>query len=73
MPKPPPISGAEAVRAFEKAGWTAVRQRGSHVVLIKPGSIYSLSIPLHSALGPGLLRDQIRKAGLSIEEFITLL
>ncbi len=62
MPRPPAVSGGEAVRAFEKAGWTVARQRGSHVVLTKSGSIYTLSIPLHDVLGPGLLRDQIRKA-----------
>ena len=73
MPRPPAISGQEAVRAFEKAGWTAARQRGSHVVLTKPGSIFTLSIPLHDELGPGLLRDQIRKAGLTVQEFIALL
>ena len=73
MPKLPRISGREAVRAFEKAGWEVARQRGSHVVLTKPGSIYTLSIPLHRVLGPGLVRDQIRKAELTIEEFIDLL
>lgn len=73
MPKPPAVSGQEAVRAFEKAGWMAARQRGSHVVLTKPGSIFTLSIPLHDELGPGLLRDQIRKAGLTVEEFVVLL
>jgi len=73
MPKLPRISGEEAVRAFERAGWNVARQRGSHVVLIRPGSIYTLSIPLHQALEPDLLRDQIRKAGLSVEEFIALL
>jgi predicted RNA binding protein YcfA (HicA-like mRNA interferase family) len=30
-------SGAEAVRKFEKAGWIAVRQKGSHVMMTKPG------------------------------------
>jgi len=73
MPRPPAISGQEAVRAFEKAGWTVARQRGSHVVLTRSGSIFTLSIPLHDELGPGLLRDQIRKAGLTVEEFIAFL
>jgi len=50
MPKLPRISGREAVRAFEKAGWEVARQRGSHMVLTKPGSIYTLSIPLHRTL-----------------------
>jgi len=73
MPKLPRISGRKAVRAFERAGWEVARQRGSHVVLTRPGSIYTLSIPLHRVLGPGLLRDQIRKAGLTVGEFIELL
>jgi len=73
MPKLPLVSGRDAVQAFEKAGWNVARQKGSHVVMVRPGSIYSLSIPLHDELGPGLLRDQIRKAGLTVDEFIDLL
>ena len=49
------------------------RQSGSHVVLLREGSIYSLSIPNHRELGPGLLTDQIKKAGMTLEEFIALL
>ncbi|WP_155313436.1 type II toxin-antitoxin system HicA family toxin [Desulfosarcina ovata] len=30
-------SGAQAVQKLQKAGWTAVRQKGSHVMLTKPG------------------------------------
>jgi predicted RNA binding protein YcfA (HicA-like mRNA interferase family) len=73
MPKLPRVSGREVIRAFQKAGWDVARQRGSHVVLIKSGSIYTLSIPLHPVLGPGLLRDLLRKADLTTEEFIDLL
>ena len=73
MPRLPRISGQEAVRAFERAGWQVSRQRGSHVVLTKSGSIYTLSIPLHRELATGLLRDQIRKAELTVAEFIELL
>ncbi len=49
------------------------RQSGSHVVLLKPGSMLSLSIPQHRELGPGLLSDQIKKAGLTLDEFLSLL
>ena len=35
MAKLPAISGADAVRAFERAGWRQARQRGSHVILLK--------------------------------------
>jgi len=71
MPELPRISGREAVRA--RAGWEVARQRGSHVVLTKPGSIYTLSVPLHRQLGPGLLRSLLRKAELTVEEFKELL
>ena len=60
------------MRAFQRAGWEVAGQRGSHVVLIKRGSVYTLSVPLHAALGPGLLRDLIRKAGMSVQEFVDL-
>lgn len=73
MPKLPRVSGREAIRAFEKAGWDVARQRGSHVALTKSNSIYTLSVPLHPVLGPGLLRDLLRKANLTVEEFIDLL
>jgi predicted RNA binding protein YcfA (HicA-like mRNA interferase family) len=36
MAQLPVCSGAEAIRAFERAGWMRVRQRGSHVSLHKP-------------------------------------
>jgi predicted RNA binding protein YcfA (HicA-like mRNA interferase family) len=36
MPKLPVISGRQARRAFEKDGWVFDRQRGSHMVLVKP-------------------------------------
>jgi predicted RNA binding protein YcfA (HicA-like mRNA interferase family) len=73
MPKLPVISGAEAVKAFEKAGWRQARQRGSHVVLLKSGEIASLSIPQHRELAPGTLRALIRTAGVTVEEFISCL
>ena len=37
MAKQPVVSGAEAVKAFQRAGWRIDRQRGSHVVLLKAG------------------------------------
>ena len=62
-------SGAEAVRKLQRAGWSVARQKGSHVMMTKPGYQWTLSIPQHSELGPGLLRKLIRQAGLTIQEF----
>ena len=72
MPKLPVISGAEAVKALERAGWRQDRQRGSHVVMLKSGSIASLSVPQHRELAPGTLRSLIRAAGMTVEQFARL-
>jgi predicted RNA binding protein YcfA (HicA-like mRNA interferase family) len=38
-------------------------------MLVKPSYEYTLSIPQHDELGPGLLRKLIRQAGLTVEAF----
>ena len=60
------------VKAFERAGWKNEGQRGSHVKLSKEGNPNILSIPVHKGrpIKQGLLRDQIKKAGLTVEEFL---
>ena len=63
------VSGEEAVKKFKRTGWTAARQKGSHIMLTKPGFQWTLSVPQHDELGPGLLRKLIKQAGLTIEEF----
>ena len=68
----PMVSSEQAVKAFEKAGWTVAR-RGNHIILIKPGSIASLSVPSHKEVAPGTLRKLIRLAGLTTEEFENLI
>jgi predicted RNA binding protein YcfA (HicA-like mRNA interferase family) len=72
-PKLPRISGRDAVKAFQKAGFTNARQKGSHAYLFRKGQPLALSVPLHKELAPGTLQALIKKANLSIEEFIELL
>ncbi len=66
------ISGREAIEAFKKFGYSERKGKGSHVNLIKSGST-RLTIPLHSELSVGLLLNQIKKAGLTVEDFLDLL
>jgi len=66
------ISGRAAVAAFGRAGFSFLRQKGSHVVLAKSGRP-NLVIPLHRSIAPFLLRSQIRRAGLTEEGFLELL
>jgi predicted RNA binding protein YcfA (HicA-like mRNA interferase family) len=72
MPQLPVISGREARKAFERAGWTFNRQRGSHMILVKPGVAINLSGPDHRELDRGLLRGLIRDAGMTVPEFLSL-
>jgi predicted RNA binding protein YcfA (HicA-like mRNA interferase family) len=67
------ISGKDASKAFQKAGWQPVGQVGSHLVLIKPGAKANLSIPQHKELSVGTLRALIRAAAMTVEEFLELL
>lgn len=67
------ISGRAAVKRFQKVGYYVDHQTGSHIILYndKPGSL-PLSIPDHKELAPGLLRAQIKRAGITVEEFLRL-
>jgi len=69
----PVVSGEAAIRAFERAGWSRARQKGSHVSMVKPGVNANLSVPLHKELDRGTLRKLIRLSELSVEEFVALL
>ena len=70
MPSLPVISGRDSARVFQQFGWEFARQRGSHMVLVKTGSIVSLSVPDHREVAKGTLRSLIRDSGLTVEQFI---
>lgn len=63
------LSGREVTKVFEKFGWRIVRQRGSHMIMIKDEQIVTLSIPDHDEVAKGTLRGLIRSAGLTVAEF----
>ena len=43
----PVLSGREVVQTFVRLGWEIARQRGSHIILVKPGHPATLSVPDH--------------------------
>ncbi|MCL4701955.1 MAG: type II toxin-antitoxin system HicA family toxin [Burkholderiaceae bacterium] len=51
MPKLPRVSGAEAVRALERLGFSKVRQSGSHLVMRRGER--GCVVPVHSELKVG--------------------
>ena len=68
-PRLPRISGDEATRALERAGFRRISQRGSQLKLRSDGGRVVI-IPLHRELATGTLRSIIRQSGLSVEEFL---
>jgi len=65
------LSGLEVVRALEKLGFVVMRQRGSHVVLRSAAA--GCVVPLHRQLKRGTLAGILRQAGISTDEFATVL
>ena len=63
------------IKALERAGWTNRGFKGSHVKLTKEGNPNILSIPVHKGkpIKIGLLKDQIKIAGLTEKEFLILI
>ena len=71
--KLPVVSGSEAVKAFLKVGFEFDIQHGSHIILRCADPPHSrLSVPNHKELAKGTLRTLIREAGLTVEEFVSL-
>ena len=73
MAELPAVSGKDAVRAFENAGWLQARQESSHVIMKKSGHRAALSVPQDSVLAKGTLRRLIRDADMTVEEFVCFL
>jgi predicted RNA binding protein YcfA (HicA-like mRNA interferase family) len=67
MPKLPRVSGAKAVRAPGRLGFANARQSGSQVVMRRGAKGV---VPLHVALQVGTLAGVLRRADMSIDDFV---
>jgi len=74
MTRLPRIRATEAIAALRKVGFEVVRVKGSHHVLVRPDGRTTV-IPVHAGedLGPGLLRQILCDAELTVDEFRKLL
>ena len=68
-PKLPVVSGRQVIRVLER------RQRGSHIRLRdeRDPEHLPVTVPDHRSLKPGLLRQILRDANLTVDEFVDLL
>ena len=66
----PLLSGREVAKALVRLGWQIARQRGSHIILVRPGHLATLSIPDHREVARGTLRAILRRASVTLDDFL---
>jgi predicted RNA binding protein YcfA (HicA-like mRNA interferase family) len=71
--KLPVVSGRECVKALQKVGFRVVRQTGSHIIMRRDNPYAQVTIPNHREIDKGTLKNILKDAGLTVEEFIALL
>lgn len=72
MPKLAGFSGREVIAILEKSfGFLFVSQKGSHVKLRKTmaGKVITVIVPDHKELASGTLRNILRQAQISQDDF----
>ena len=67
MPKFPGLSGAQIVRALERLGFVMARQSGSHIVMRR--NAQGCVVPNHKEVKVGTVNGVLRQAGVTAEEF----
>jgi predicted RNA binding protein YcfA (HicA-like mRNA interferase family) len=78
MKLPRGVSANRLIRALERLGYSAVRQKGSHVRLShKAEPVHSISVPLHDPLKigtfHGILVEVAQAQSISIQDIVDLL
>jgi predicted RNA binding protein YcfA (HicA-like mRNA interferase family) len=75
MSRLPSMSGERLVRALKRAGFSVLRQKGSHVSLEKRtgDKVFRTVVPQHSTLAKGTLSDILKQSGLTVDELVELL
>lgn len=74
MSRLPTLTAKQTLRALQSGGFAADHQRGSHLFLVNPKTGKTTTIPMHTGdLKRSLLKEIIKQAGLSEDEFRALL
>ena len=76
MSRLPVVTGRQAMRALERAGFVLVRVKGSHHVMEHPDhASRTATVPLHGGktLRTGTLHSILKQAGVTSEQFRKLL
>jgi predicted RNA binding protein YcfA (HicA-like mRNA interferase family) len=74
MAKLPRLSGHELIKILVNFGFKKIRQKGSHVMLVKETKQVKIGcvVPLHDELEKGTLLGILRQAKISRDEFFNI-
>lgn len=73
MPRLTPLPWKTLEKVFLAAGFTFARQVGSHRTYTKPGVLRPLVLPTYDEVPVSIIRNNLKTAGLSREEFFEIL
>ena len=73
MPRITPVDWKTLVRVFELYGCEYKRKKGSHHILICPGAKRAEVIPEYNEIDVDIIRNNMKTAGMTREEYFGLL
>lgn len=75
MTKVPSLNYDQVIRALKRDGWLVVRQKGSHILLIKTINKETLKIiiPAHRPIERSTLSHILKQTKMSVEKLKSLL
>ena len=73
--KLPVMSGRDVIKALAKVGFREIRQKGSHIILVRESKEEKrgVVVPNHKEIDKGTLLEIIRQSGLKKEAFLKLI
>ena len=73
MPRITPVRWRDLEKVFLAAGFQFVRQQGSHRSYTKSGVLRPVVIPAYDEVPVSIIRNNLKTAGISREEYFRLL
>jgi len=75
MSKVPSLNYPRVIHALQRAGFTIIRQRGSHIRLQRKvgDDMVRIIVPAHLPIKRSTLSHILKYAGLTLEEFLEFL
>ena len=73
MPRIVPVRWRELEKVFLAAGYRFARQEGSHRSYTREGSLRPVVIPAYDSVPVSIIRNNLRTAGISRDDYFRLL